>query len=183
MPLLAVLVVVISAVVTFTSSSSPASSQTSNNVLAASVNERALRVQTAPRNPTKNHKQLPNDPKRPNGTQTRAPDSTRYLGSFAYSIPPSSPAYSQMWTADDWITKDPTSGKEVPWQNIILVSGNDTAFCELSREAASPNPTVNHNPDVHHNPIRRCCNGLEQTCQCSSTSKGGVLTRMKLQTR
>lgn len=58
----------------------------------------------------------------------------RYLGSWAYTIPPTAPAYEQMWTADDWISVDPVTGKEFAWQNIIFVTGNDTAFCELSKE-------------------------------------------------
>jgi|EP01049_Picozoa_sp_SAG25_P007409 hypothetical protein len=58
----------------------------------------------------------------------------RYLGSFAYTIAPTAPAYGQMWTANDWIAKDPRSGKEYPWQSIILVTGNDTVFAALHAE-------------------------------------------------
>jgi hypothetical protein len=38
-----------------------------------------------------------------------------------------------MWTADDFITVD-ASGKERPWQNLILVTGNDTVFAQLSAD-------------------------------------------------
>ena len=63
-----------------------------------------------------------------------AATSQRYLSSWAYTIPPAAPAYEQMWTADDWIATDPATGKEYAWQNLIFVTGNDTAFCELSSE-------------------------------------------------
>ena len=58
----------------------------------------------------------------------------RYLSSFAYTIHSSSPAYGQMWTADDFITTDADTGKERPWQNLILVTGNDTVFAQLSAD-------------------------------------------------
>ena len=58
----------------------------------------------------------------------------RYLSSFAYTIDSSSPAYGQMWTADDFITVDSTSGKERVWQNLILVTGTDTHFAQLSAD-------------------------------------------------
>ena len=53
----------------------------------------------------------------------------RYLSSFAYTTDSSSP----MWTADDFITVD-ADGKERPWQNLILVTGNDTIFAQLSAD-------------------------------------------------
>ena len=57
----------------------------------------------------------------------------RYLSSFAYTISTDAPAYSSMWTVDDFITKD-ADGKERPWQNLILVTGNDTYFAQLSAD-------------------------------------------------
>ena len=62
------------------------------------------------------------------------PPQQRYLGSFAYTIAPTAPAYGQMWSADDWIATDAATGKEYAWQNIMFVTGNDTAFCEASKE-------------------------------------------------
>ena len=56
----------------------------------------------------------------------------RYLSSFAYTTDSSSPTYG-MWTADDFITVD-ADGKERPWQNLILVTGNDTLFAQLSAD-------------------------------------------------
>eukprot|EP00040_Diaphanoeca_grandis_P023125 m.125247 g.125247 ORF g.125247 m.125247 type:complete len:395 (+) comp29121_c0_seq1:603-1787(+) len=76
-----------------------------------------------------------------NGSRTRgydhsnssSPSTAQYLGSFAYTIPPSSAAYSRMWTADNFIVKD-ENGTERAWQNIILVTGNDTTFAQLSAD-------------------------------------------------
>ena len=67
-------------------------------------------------------------------TPAAAAQQRRYLGSFAYTVASNAPAYSQMWTADDWIAKDPISGDEYPWQSIIMVTGNDTAFAALHAE-------------------------------------------------
>ncbi len=62
------------------------------------------------------------------------PWSMRYLSSWSYTISSTEPAYkSSMWTADDFIVKD-VDGKERPWQNLIMVTGNDTRFAELSAE-------------------------------------------------
>jgi hypothetical protein len=58
----------------------------------------------------------------------------RYLSSFAYTIDGHKwPVVDQMWTADDFITTGP-DGKERPWQSLILVTGNDTAFAQLSAD-------------------------------------------------
>jgi hypothetical protein len=58
----------------------------------------------------------------------------RYLSSFAYTIDNTAPAHGQMWTADDFITKDAGTNKERAWQNLILVTGNDTYFAQISAE-------------------------------------------------
>jgi hypothetical protein len=57
----------------------------------------------------------------------------RFLSSFAYTISNTAPAHGQMWSSDDFVTRGP-DGKERPWQNLILVTGNDTAFAQLSAD-------------------------------------------------
>ena len=53
----------------------------------------------------------------------------RYLSSWSYTIGSSAPAYkNSMWTADDFITKDATDGKERAWQNLIMVTGEPCAL-------------------------------------------------------
>lgn len=38
-----------------------------------------------------------------------------------------------MWTVDDWVTSSiRSSASEHPWQNLLLVTGNDTTFAQLS---------------------------------------------------
>ena len=54
----------------------------------------------------------------------------RYLSSFAYTIDRAAPAHGSMWSADDFITRGP-DGRERPWQNLLLVTGNDTEFAAL----------------------------------------------------
>ena len=53
----------------------------------------------------------------------------RYLSSWSYTISGTAPAYkNSMWTADDFITKDATDGKERAWQNLIMVTGEPCAL-------------------------------------------------------
>ena len=67
-------------------------------------------------------------------TASPPPPPVRYLSSWSYTISSTAAAYkSSMWTADDFIVKD-ADGKERPWQNLILVTGNATYFAELSAE-------------------------------------------------
>jgi hypothetical protein len=62
------------------------------------------------------------------------PPQPRYLSSWSYTISSAAPAYkSSMWSADDFIVKD-ADGTERPWQNLIMVTGNDTHFAGLSAE-------------------------------------------------
>ena len=52
-----------------------------------------------------------------------------YLSSYAYSVA----NQPLMWSADDFVVPA-AGGGERPWQNLILVTGNETAFAELSAE-------------------------------------------------
>jgi hypothetical protein len=58
-----------------------------------------------------------------------APPAHLYLTSFSYTV--SNP--NLMWTVEDFIVEDEVTGQERPWHNLLVVTGNDTAFAELSR--------------------------------------------------
>jgi hypothetical protein len=49
-----------------------------------------------------------------------------YLSSFSYTVP--NPKL--MWSVDDFLVKD--KGGERPWHNLLVVTGNDTDFAQLS---------------------------------------------------
>ena len=63
-----------------------------------------------------------------------------HLSSFAYTAPAGGGA--AMWTADDWLTSSSSSTAgsppslstqaQVPWQSLILQTGTDTVFANLS---------------------------------------------------
>ena len=58
------------------------------------------------------------------------PKDKPYLTSFSYTVANE----ALMWTVDDFLTKDEGSHQERPWHNLLVVTGNDTAFAELSKK-------------------------------------------------